>query len=602
MSESGFINETDIERVRESADIVEIIGDYVKLKRSGRNYQGLCPFHDEKTPSFSVSPDMQLFHCFGCKASGNVFHFVMRAEGIVFPDAVERLALKYGISIQRKSKVGREAEDTTKKLIDATAFANRFFRGFLKSPDGERFRKYLFSRGVENNTAERFEIGAAPPKWDALVRAAVRNGFDIKDLEKAGLAFESNKYRGSYIDRFRDRIIFPIKDNKGRIVAFGGRTIGETKEGVAKYVNSPETSLYFKGRILYNLSDSRKAILDVGNVLVVEGYIDAIMLYQKGFANVIATCGTALTEEHSYAISRLTDRVVLAFDSDEAGLQASARAASVFRKYDVDLRLIEMPEDQDPADLCGVLTREEIEEMIQKARSAYEVLIEAATKVEGKPDINNRSRAMRSGALTVHEISRPEMAEDLLRLVANRTGFSIQEVTGAYKSKNFTLRNEKVPEQVNTAYITNPIEDELLSILSVYPKLISEYGDLINEEHFKSKELLEIAERIKKLVKDSKKVHASIIVEGLSERARERFSQITQIKADYDLDSSQNAVAGLFARMRERVLVEVIDNKKTELEKAVRVDSDNDKARSLQKELMALEREKRYLREIISSA
>ncbi|MBF0380174.1 MAG: DNA primase [Magnetococcales bacterium] len=314
-----------IEEIRERADLLEVIGPYVKLKKNGVNWLGLCPFHNEKTPSFNVRPDKGFFKCFGCGKGGDAFEFLIRIKGIEFFDAIEELAGIAGIplpELEKESSAQIQEKQLKEKLRERMTSALAFFRQTLKSPRGKLARQYLSDRGLKPETIEKFQLGYAPPGWSNLLDHFKTQEQAVKELEIVGLA-TSKKDGGNKYDRFRDRIIFPIFDLKGQCVAFGGRILGQ---GEPKYINSPETPLYHKGDILYGLNKTQEAIQKEEKVLVVEGYMDLIALANHGINNVVATLGTAMTQNHLRLLWRRTQRVLFCFDGDRAGEDAAWRA------------------------------------------------------------------------------------------------------------------------------------------------------------------------------------------------------------------------------------------------------------------------------------
>ena len=321
------IPEDILQRIRDATDIVDLISEHVQLVKKGRNYSGLCPFHDEKTPSFSVDPDRQFYHCFGCGVGGNVFKFIQEIDRVTFVEAVKFLAERTGIALPERSGPSREEDAAADELYRANDLAQKYFHHLLLNDDvGTSARTYLQTRRLSGDTIERFGLGYAPPEWDALLKVAGRRGLSPQILERAGLALPRSTGSGHY-DRFRDRIAFPIANLSNRTIAFGARALQPDQE--PKYLNSPETSIYHKGRVLYGLSETRDVIRRQDAVLVVEGYMDLISLAQIGIQHVVATSGTALTEDHCRLLARFARQVVLLFDGDAAGSTAAMRALEV---------------------------------------------------------------------------------------------------------------------------------------------------------------------------------------------------------------------------------------------------------------------------------
>jgi len=328
-----------IEKVRERTDIVEIISSYIPLKPAGKNYRALCPFHKEKTPSFTVSPEKGLFHCFGCGAGGNVFTFLMRYEGISFYEAVKSLAERYGIPIEEVEGVREKFEP----YFEINRVANEIFRMKLLHPrDGKIARDYLLRRGVLPKTWELYGLGYAPDEWDLLSRFLEQRGKDLLLVEELGLIIKGTK---TYYDRFRHRIIFPIEDIRSRILGFGGRILGE---GEPKYLNSPDSPIFKKGECLYGLKQARDHIIEKREAVIVEGYFDVISLAQSGLRNVVAPLGTALTEPQLRMLKPLVKKVLLLFDGDQAGRKAAMRTVELLVQEGMEGDIVILPENEDP--------------------------------------------------------------------------------------------------------------------------------------------------------------------------------------------------------------------------------------------------------------
>jgi DNA primase len=332
---AGRIVKDDIETLRQQADIVAVVGDYTTLKRAGRSFKGLCPFHTERTPSFTVTPDGNFYHCFGCQASGDIYDFLMRIEGLAFPEAVEALARRSGFALRYEQLSAREqrAIGERSRLVAVTAAARDFFAAQLYTDEGEVARDYLKTRGFGRRDADTFELGFAPNRWEALSRALTAQGVDPADLVTVGVSVRTD--RGGLRDRFRGRLMFPIHDPGGDVIGFGGRILDGLDHGdfdPPKYLNSNETPLYRKSRVLYGIPQARTEIVRAGTVLVCEGYTDVMALHQAGIANAVATCGTAVGVEHLRMIARYAQRVVLAFDGDAAGVKAAERAWEAARE------------------------------------------------------------------------------------------------------------------------------------------------------------------------------------------------------------------------------------------------------------------------------
>ncbi|MGK7312172.1 MAG: DNA primase [Candidatus Longimicrobiales bacterium M2_2A_002] len=334
-----------VEEVRERADIVEVIGEHVDLKRSGKEFKALCPFHNEKTPSFYVVPGKGFYKCFGCGESGDVFGFLMDYVGLSFNEAVEKLASRYGVEIP-KQKEYREEDDRLKPYREAVAFAADFYERQLREEAGATAREYLDRRGIDDEAAARFRLGYAPDGWRALRDAAHQHGFEDDVLETAGLIKTSEKSPEPY-DRLRDRLIFPITDIRGTVIGFGGRVLSGDAQG-PKYLNSPETPLYHKGRELYGLHWSKTAIRREEAALVVEGYMDYVSLAGREIENVVAALGTAMTPEQAQLLTRYAGQVLLLYDSDAAGLRATFRSGDEILRAGGHPMVVTLPPGEDP--------------------------------------------------------------------------------------------------------------------------------------------------------------------------------------------------------------------------------------------------------------
>jgi DNA primase len=343
------IPEETIEEIRRSIDIVDVISDYVQLKKQGRNYFGLCPFHGEKTPSFSVSPEKQIFHCFGCGAGGNVFSFLMDIEGLTFIEAVKRLAAKANVDLSAfklddVDKHRRTDAGETKMMIEAHALLKKFYHHLLvNTKEGQKAFDYLQARGWTREMIDQFEIGYAPDSRDFAVKLLLGRGFSPSLMEKAGLIIR--KENGDYIDRFRHRIMFPIHNHHGDAVGFSGRLL---EEGQPKYLNSPETPIFHKGSILYNFHQARLHIRKHQEAVLLEGFADVISAVQAGVAHSVATMGTALTEEHARILRRNVDTVIICYDGDASGIEATFRAAKLLADAGCHVKVATIPDGLDP--------------------------------------------------------------------------------------------------------------------------------------------------------------------------------------------------------------------------------------------------------------
>ena len=376
-----------IEEIRERADIVDIVQQVVTLQRKGSSLMGLCPFHQEKSPSFSVVPHKGIFHCFGCGEGGDVFAFVQKTRGLGFFEAVKEIGDSVGVRVEERELTREERQQMRARasLHEVLGLAADWFHGGLTArPDGKGAREYLANRGVDRGTIERWRLGWAPDRWDGLLSHLHANGVSAEMAIRAGLARPSRTGRGSAYDLFRGRIIVPIRDGRGRVVAFGGRTLpGVGPADAPKYVNSPETPIYRKSEVLFGLSRARASIQRKGRALIVEGYFDVISLHEAGFAETIATCGTSLTNSHLKALRPLTRAVVALFDADEAGQRAAERSLPLFVEAGIEARRLEIGAAKDPDELVQSEGAEALERALDRSEPLLDLVLRRAIAAYG---------------------------------------------------------------------------------------------------------------------------------------------------------------------------------------------------------------------------
>ncbi len=354
-----------IEEIRLKNDIVEVISDYVKLQKKGSSYFGLCPFHNEKSPSFSVTPSKQMYYCFGCGEGGNVFTFLMKYENDTFPEAVSRLADRAGIELPKAEYSNEEKKDRDikTKILEVNKEAAKFFYHQLRSPNGEQGYRYFKERGLSDETMTKFGLGYSLKYSNSLYEYLKKKGYDDEILKESGLVKYSEK--GMY-DAFWNRVMYPIMDNGNKVIGFGGRVLGD---GKPKYINSPETKVFDKGRNLYGMNFARTSRR--GNIIICEGYMDVIALHQAGVDNAVASLGTAFTPGHAHMIKRYTDQVLLTFDSDGAGVKAALRAIPILRNAGLSVKVINMRPYKDPDELIKNMGTDEFEKRIVEAENAF---------------------------------------------------------------------------------------------------------------------------------------------------------------------------------------------------------------------------------------
>lgn len=379
---SNYIPEDKVSEIKNTADIVDIVSEVVHLKRSGKNYLGLCPFHSEKTPSFTVSPEKQIFYCFGCATGGNVFSFLMKHDGISFPDAARMLARRHGIDIPTHAMSPDQKRRISERenLLAINREAMDFFRQeLLGGASGKRAMAYLKKRGMDKEILDSFNLGYAPEGWDNLVNFFSKKKIPHALVEKSGLIV-SRKNKSGFYDRFRDRIIFPIFDLSMQVIGFGGRVMDDS---MPKYLNSPETPVYNKRSSLYGIHRAKKKCRESGSVYIVEGYFDLLSLHQHGIENAVATLGTALTTEHVRLLKGYAGRVVLVFDSDDAGIKAALRSIGIFMRGEVDASIIVLPVGYDPDSYLLEFGYESFINAASKAQGIMSFLMDSAVKKHG---------------------------------------------------------------------------------------------------------------------------------------------------------------------------------------------------------------------------
>lgn len=372
---TDMISKDKIDEVKDRASIVEVVSSYLPLRKQGRNHIGLCPFHSEKTPSFSVSEEKKIFYCFGCHETGSVIDFMMKKEGVDFPEAVRSLAHRYGITIE-ESKPG--VRDEREALYEALTVAAAFYRQELAAHTGVAARTYLQGRGYAGEILEEFHVGFARNNWDGLTNHLKKMGIPFDAASKAGLLVK--KENGGWYDRFRGRIIFPIHDLRGRVVAFGGRALENAEP---KYLNSPESPAFKKGAVLYGLYQAKQSVMKEGAAIVVEGYFDLIAMHKHGFKNSVATMGTALTVEHIRLLKTRASTVYALFDSDEAGKKAAIRSLELFLEEDLTCRAVVLPSAKDPDEFLAASGSKAMQEAIAAAEPLMEFFLRNLRAVTG---------------------------------------------------------------------------------------------------------------------------------------------------------------------------------------------------------------------------
>jgi len=461
-----MIPEEKVREVAERLSIVEVVSDYVSLRRAGGNYLGLCPFHAEKTPSFNVNPAREIFHCFGCGAGGNAFSFVMKIEGVSFPEAVKLLARKSGIEIEERqlTPTEKKSQDEHVQFLRINDLTASYYRSvLLNGQEGEPARQYLSNRSVGPDISEAYRLGFAPDRRDGLAKHLKNNGVELDSALKLGVVRKSD---AGWYDLFRNRLIFPIRDARGQVIAFAGRVLDTT---LPKYINSPESPLYHKSSVLFGLDMALPSIRTGNSVIIVEGYFDHLALYRAGVQNVVATCGTALTGTHAGLIKRHAERVYTLFDSDNAGKKATIRSMELFLEQRIPAYVISLPAGDDPDSFLAAHTSEDFAALRDKARPAFEYFVRSLL-VETPPDsVDSKVRVIDDIVprfrKIVDSVERDLYEKEICRLLGI-TAHAFRKRMGGGK-----LQSQEIPADQNTT--THPgdnVQDTLLALLLNYPE------------------------------------------------------------------------------------------------------------------------------------
>jgi DNA primase len=423
----GTIPSQNIEQIAAANDIVEVIGSYFPLKRAGSTFKALCPFHQEKTPSFTVSPQRQTFHCFGCGVGGSVFRFVMDYEHLDFPAAVRKLAARAGVPvIEERGTSGDDdrQHETRRTLLQLHAEATEWFHEHLvKGKAGGPAREYLKGRGIDRRIATDWQIGFAPDSWDAFLKWAIDRGYRRPQILQSGLIKPRDETRpeGDAYDRFRGRIMFPIHNDVGEVIAFSGRVLEKEAEG-AKYLNSPETPLFRKGRVLFGLHKTKRGLIEANCAIVCEGQLDLITIFEAGITNVVAPQGTAFTENQARILKRFVSEVVLCFDADTAGQKAAERSLDALLQNNLIVRVAEMPAGEDPDSMIRNRGKEEFEKRVATARDFFDSWIEHEAAATDLESLGAKMQLARKLAETVARVQDPLMRGEVANKVSARLG------------------------------------------------------------------------------------------------------------------------------------------------------------------------------------
>ncbi|MFM8212494.1 MAG: DNA primase [Actinomycetes bacterium] len=595
----GRIRNDDIALVRDKSRIDEVVREHVALKSAGSSLKGLCPFHDEKTPSFHVTPSKGFWYCFGCGEGGDVFSFIQKVEHSTFSEAVEKLANKYNISLRYEENYTNPNTGQRSKVLEANKLASEFYQNNLESPEAEIGRKFLKERGFDKNSAQLFNIGYANKNWDNLTKFLKQKGFTEQELVFAGLSITGQK--GTY-DRFRGRLIWPIKDASGEVVGFGARRLFDDDQG-PKYLNTPETLVYKKSQVLYGLDQAKKEITSKKQVVIVEGYTDVMACHLSGVKTAVATCGTAFGEDHARILRRFlmdeeqfTGEIIYTFDGDEAGQKAALKAFNLDQTFSTRTFVAIEKNGLDPCDLRQKSGNDAIVALIASKVPLFEFVIKNAIS---KFDLNNaegRVLALKAAAPIVSNIKDKALKPEYVRLLAGWLGIEINSVEQAVKDNNRQIRTVAVApqnNQNNKENIESSIEKEALKLIFQFPLLVSEWIKQINVETFTQSKFRELFEVLEKIV-----VSDDLISKLLEENEDEEFKNIIAALSveDFKAIVDKKYVDSIFARLLELSTSRTIADLKSQLQRLEPETNSKDHDKMFQ-DLLELEEYRRALRE-----
>lgn len=517
-----YYEEDFVEEVRRRSDVIDVISSYVNLKRAGSNYTGLCPFHNEKTPSFSVSPGKQMYYCFGCGAGGNVFTFLMEYENLTFVEALEQLAGRAGMELPQtgSSKEDRRRRDLRDSILEINKMAANFYFSCLKSDRGKDAFQYLTDRGLTSETIVHFGLGYSDKSGGQLYRYLKQKGYEDAILKETGL-FTYDERRGPY-DKFWNRVMFPILDRNNRVIAFGGRVMGDAKP---KYLNSPETLVFDKSRNLYGLNFVKGRMSD--GILICEGYMDVIALHQAGLSNAVASLGTAFTSQHCSILKRYTDLVYLCYDSDAAGVKAAMRAIPMLKETGIRVKVIDMRPYKDPDEFMKAFSPEEFQKRIENAKNSFFYEVDRLKEEYDMADPEAKTRFMNEVAkkcLTFdNEIERNNYIEAFAREYQIRSE-DFRKLTAYHSARMAGIHYEKQRREYGQNRAA-PKEDGIaksqgifLTWLSDEPALFEKTKEIIRAEDFVDEPYHQVAEMIYEQYRQNGKVEPAVIISKFQSR------------------------------------------------------------------------------------
>ena len=583
-----------IEEVRQNNDIVDIISQYVHLTRKGRNYFGLCPFHSEKSPSFSVSPDRQIFHCFGCGVGGNVYTFLMKIEGITFKEALEQLAERANIQLPKlENNADTAREELKAKVYKVNEFTAEFYHQNLYKPTAKIGQEYVKKRKMNKETLEAYRIGFSG-KFDELYKALKAQGFGEKEILESGLVNKNDN--GTYIDRYRNRLMFPICDVRGKVIAFGGRILDDSKIKdpkfpQPKYINSPENVVYSKGRHLFGLNVAKKD--SAKKLLIVEGYMDVISLHQRGVTNVVGALGTALTEQQGWLLRKSTEQVILGFDADGAGQTAIARSMEILQKMGCDMRVLQIEGAKDPDEYIVKFGEGRFRLAMDNAISLVEFKVKNLKKDLNLENTGDKIKFLNEIAKILSKVENTMEREIYIEKIAQ--GYNISK-EAIYAEVNKLIYNNTKEDKVLQSREIKPVRENIKNtteidedlkrrentiiaiLLDSNANMFAKIKEQIKPEDFKDSINRKIAEQLyKELEKEDCNINR--LIDSFDEETQNHITMV--MATDYEIDNLEKAVDDILQKYEK----EKLDNRKQEILKQLEIEEDVAKKKELGKEL-----------------
>ncbi|HXX33305.1 MAG TPA: DNA primase [Thermodesulfobacteriota bacterium] len=558
---TGYLSDGKVSEIRDRSSILEVVSDYVSLKKTGRNHKGLCPFHSEKTPSFMVNEEKQIFHCFGCGEGGDVFTFLMKAGHFSFPQAVEELAKRYGVSLPTRELSASQKREMDKResLFEINRIASEYFRDLLtRRREGEEGRKYLSQRRISQEVAAEHGLGYSSDRWDGLVEYLREKKASLDLARELGLI--SPKKREGWYDAFRSRILFPIFDVHQRIVGFGGRMI---KEGEPKYLNSPESSIYHKGEVLYGLQVAKRYATEKDCAIVVEGYFDLLTLHQYGWRHSVATLGTALTPQHIRTLKRYTRNLITLFDADQAGVQAALRSLPLFLEEEVAAKTVLLPKGEDPDGFLRKGNSEDFAKRVEEAVPLIDFFFERLTKTYDVRSVDGKVKIAKEGVALLSKIPDRIRRDFYTKALAERLDVKesflhemlrpVASPRGEPSAKEPTKEAESLAK--SSAETTFPKSEEMVIRLMVHhPEVIPAISKQGILKDFESPSLQKIAEGLEKLYQRKGRLDLPEVLVSFEETLKGRLCEFAFQESGLEGGDRGKILQDCIQKIRERRL------------------------------------------------